>query len=203
VIIRALCKYGLLLALACGSGVAGAARTMYVTDILRLGVFEAADTSGRAFVNLESGDEVTVLEENPYYARVTLSDGRPGWVKKTFLTEKQPARFRITQVEAERDRALEEVGALKKRIAGQQSEVGKLKKQVDSQVEGVKAEQGELEELRRNANVMRSQLEVYRDSVPLSWLLLAVLICLVVGFFTGRWWLNRLNRKRHGGFIVR
>ena len=37
---------------------ASVAETAYVTDMLRLGVHAAADTSDRAFVNLESGDRL-------------------------------------------------------------------------------------------------------------------------------------------------
>ena len=54
--------------------VAGA-ETAYVTDNLRLGLHQAADTSDRAFRTLESGQELEILSRDRNYASVRLPDG--------------------------------------------------------------------------------------------------------------------------------
>jgi len=76
------------------------AETAYVTDVLRLGIHAAADTSDRAFDNLVSGTAVEILERNTNYARVKLADGREGWVRSTFLVTTAPAAARIVELEA-------------------------------------------------------------------------------------------------------
>ena len=52
-----------------------AAETGYVTDNLRLGLHQAADTSDRAFRTLESGQELEIVSRNRNYAQVMLPDG--------------------------------------------------------------------------------------------------------------------------------
>lgn len=58
-----------------------AAETAYVTDNLRLGLHQAADTSDRAFRTLDSGQELEVLTRDRNYAHVALPDGVRGYVK--------------------------------------------------------------------------------------------------------------------------
>ena len=44
------------------------AETAYITDNLRLGLHQAADTSDRAFRTLESGQELEIISRNRNYA---------------------------------------------------------------------------------------------------------------------------------------
>jgi SH3 domain protein len=195
-------KSGLIILLLTCVRVAGA-ETAYVTDMLRLGVHEAADTSDRAFVNLESGDRLEILEQNQFYARVSIPDGRQGWVRKTFLVDEEPARFRIQKVEQERDRFSAELTALKNQMAKRDEIVGNLETQLASNVDRQQAERDELADLRKSNSQLTGDLEAYRFSVPGIWFLVAALVALVIGFFAGQRWLNRLSRQRHGGFVVR
>ena len=66
---RVLCGFLLLLPLM------AAAETAYVTDNLRLGLHQAADTSDRAFRMLESGQSLEILSRDRNYANVQLPDG--------------------------------------------------------------------------------------------------------------------------------
>ena len=184
---------------ACAAG----AQTAYVTDKLRLGVHAAPDTSDRPFANLESGDQVTIHEQNQYYARITMPDGRDGWVKRTFLTEEPPAAFRIVSVEQERDRATAEAAGLQRRLVEREEELGRLREQVATGTARNEEEQAELAELRESTGELRARLESYGFSVPLTWFLLAAVLCFVAGVLGARWWLDRRSRQRHGGFVVR
>ena len=76
------------------------AQTVYVTDNLRLGLHQAADTSDRAFRMLESGQELRVIERNRNFAQVRLPDGTQGYVKTAYLVEKDPAHLNVNEVEA-------------------------------------------------------------------------------------------------------
>lgn len=82
------------------AGIAWSQDTMYVTDMLQLGMHHAQDTSDEAFRNLVSGTEVTVLERAPDFARVRTADGAEGWVRSFYLVAEQPARSRVAELEA-------------------------------------------------------------------------------------------------------
>jgi len=195
-------KSGLAILLFLCFGVA-VAETAYVTDMLRLGVHAAADTSDRAFVNLQSGDRLEILEQNQFYARVKIPDGREGWVRRTFLVDEEPARFRIQQVEQERDRFSAELTALKNQMSKRDEIVGNLETQLASNVDRQQAERDELLKLRKHNGELTEDLEAYRFSVPGIWFFASALSALVIGFIAGQKWLNRLSRQRHGGFVVR
>src|SRR5690606_14220547 len=83
---------------------AARAETLYVTDMLRLGLHRASDTSDSPFTTLVSGTALEVLERTTYYARVRTPDGTEGWVKATYLVAEPPARARLHELEAEVER---------------------------------------------------------------------------------------------------
>ena len=199
---RNLINYGLIFLIQGLVGVVGA-ETAYVTDQLRLGVHAAPDTSDRAFVNLESGDSLEILEQTQFYARVRLPDGREGWVRSTFLVDEEPARYRIQKVEEERDRYSAELEALKNQMAKRDEIVNKLESDLANSADAQQAERDELAELRSSNRELNETLEAYRFSVPGVWFLVGLVLALVLGFLGGQKWLDRLSRRRHGGFVIR
>ena len=42
----------------------------------------------------------------------------------------------------------------------------------------------------------------FKYSLPLSFVISAMAVCLFIGFLGGLWWLDRKSRKRHGGIRV-
>lgn len=80
-----------------------AAETAYVTDNLRLGIHQAADTSDRAFRMLESGQALEILSRDRNYANVQLPDGVQGYVKAAYLVDDKPAKLIVVETMAERD----------------------------------------------------------------------------------------------------
>ena len=189
-----------LLAIAVSAPVA--AEPAYVTDQLRLGVHEAADTSDRPFTNISSGDRVEILEESQYYARVTLPDGRTGWVKKNYLLPDKPAVLLLAEREKERDDALAELDALKTSLADREARVSSIEQEIVAREEQGKAEQEELVELRAERLELMSRLDAYSFSVPGGLFFAAVAASVVAGFLLAWWWFDRRSRSRHGGFRV-
>jgi SH3 domain protein len=191
----------LAMALCCFVGVA-AAETAYVTDSLRLGLHAAPDTSDRAFENLISGTAVEVLERNPSYARVRLGDGREGWVKATFLVALKPAAARVAELEAEMLALQEAATAAETAQAAAEQDLARYTAELQAKTGSAETIQETVARLQEENRAHEEQLEAYRHSLPVKWVIPALVVVLVAGFFAGLWWLDALIRRRHGGFRV-
>lgn len=190
---------GSLFAILLGAGAAIAgAETAYVTDSLRLGIHAAADTSDRAFDNLVSGAVVEILERNPNYARVRLTDGREGWVKANYLVTVKPAAARVGELEAEIEGLRGSVAAAKAAQTAAENQLGALTNQAGS----LEAIHDKVSRLESENHAYEERLAAYRTTLPLAWVLLAVVLAGAAGFAGGLWWLDSSIRRRHGGFRV-
>jgi SH3 domain protein len=191
----------LRLVLGLWAGGAGA-ETVYVTDSLRLGLHEAADTSDRPFDNLVSGTPLEVLERNTNYARVRVPDGREGWVKSTFVVTEKPAAARVLELEAEI--AEFEAAAVAARAAqtAAEHELAALRSELKATTGSAESVQETIERLQSENGTYLRQLETYRHALPILWVISAVVVALVAGFLAGLWWLDSSIRRRHGGFRV-
>jgi SH3 domain protein len=179
-----------------------AAETGYVTDMLRLGLHEASDTSDEPIENLTSGTALEVLERTSLYLRVRTEQGREGWVKAAYVVGEKPARARVAELEAETAvlrEALEQANAARTEAEGTASRLGARAEAREDSRDAV----GEtLARLRRENEDLEGRLERYRDSVPRLWAGAALVVALVGGFLLGVWWLAALIRRRHGGFRI-
>ncbi|HEX7081109.1 MAG TPA: TIGR04211 family SH3 domain-containing protein [Gammaproteobacteria bacterium] len=178
------------------------AETVYVTDILQLGIHHAPDTSDKPFDVLVSGTPLEVLERSGFYARVRTPDGREGWVKSGYVVTEKPARRRLAELEAELDRLrlqLAEAEAARE-LAEQASE------RLDADLAGRKASLEEMEaslaRLAQQNEEYEARFDRYRLSLPLPWVAGALALTLVGGFAGGWCGLDALIRRRHGGFRV-
>jgi SH3 domain protein len=181
---------------------AAMAETAYITDNLRLGIHEAADTSGRAFQMLESGQEMEILSRDRNYANVRLPDGTEGWVKNAYLVDDKPARLIVAETIAERDALIAELAAAKQSFAAPAATIDALRSDVaqfDAQLAEAKTT---IEELQSQNASYQGLKEEYKGSLPLSWVAAATLVCLIAGFLLAMWWVDRSSRRRHGGFRV-
>jgi SH3 domain protein len=187
--------------LALWAGGAGA-ETGYVTDSLRLGLHEAADTSDRPFENLISGTPLEILERNTNYARVRVPDGREGWVKATFVVTEKPAAARVLELEAEiAGFESAAVAARAAQIAAEQ-ELAALRSELKATTGSAESVQETIERLQSENGAYMQQLDTYRYALPILWVVPAVVVALVAGFLAGLWWLDAAIRRRHGGFRV-
>jgi SH3 domain protein len=176
--------------------------TAYVTDNLRLGLYEAEDTSGRPMRMLESGQAMEILSRDRNYANVQLPDGSEGWVKTAYLVDDKPAKLIVAELTAERDATQTELDELKLAFAAPAATIEALTNDVlsfETQLAESNARADALEE--ENASI-RGLKEQYKGSLPLSWVAIALLVCLISGILLGMWWVDRQNRLRHGGIRV-
>ena len=192
----------LLVALGLLQSTFAVADTMYVTDLLRLGIHQAPDTSDRAFRALVSGTKLEVLERSTNFALVRLEDGREGWVKSAYLVTDVPARLRVAELEAAQGSFQSQLDAARQAQRKAEESAKQLEEAMNSTENFSAAAQDMLNELRQENDSLNSRLASYRGSLPLTWVGLAVAVALVGGFLSGLWWLDFVSRRRHGGFRI-
>ncbi len=178
------------------------AETGYVTDVLNLGLHQAADTSDRPFRNLQSGQAFEVLSRDRYYAHVQLPDGVTGYVKAAYIVSEKPAKLIVAETAAERDRIAGELEEARRQfaqpaatISALQAEAAELKVQLD-------AGQSRISELEDDNADYQSRLSQFDNVLPLTWVGAAIVVCLIAGFLAGLWWVDRQSRRRHGGIRI-
>jgi SH3 domain protein len=178
------------------------ADTAYVTDNLRLGLYEAEDTSGRPTQMLESGQAMEILTRDRNYANVRLPNGAEGWVKNAYLVDDKPARLIVAEITAERDSLVTELEETKQSFAAPAATIEALRNDAltfDAQLADANARIAELEEDNASVQAVKEQ---YRGSLPLSWVGIAIAVCLIAGLLCGMWWVDRRSRARHGGVRI-
>lgn len=182
--------------------IVAAADTAYVTDNLKLGLYEAEDTSGRAFRTLDSGQAMEVMIRAGNYANVRLPDGTEGWVKTAYLVDDKPAKLIVAETMAERDALAAELDQAKQAFAEPAATIDRLRQETESltaQLDSTESERAALQE--ENASI-QGMKDRYKGSMPLSWVSGATLVCLIAGLLGGLWWADYRSRKRHGGIRI-
>jgi len=179
-----------------------AAETVYVTDNLRLGLHEAADTSGPAIQTLDSGQELEILSRDRNYANVRLPDGTVGYVKAAYLVADKPAKLIVSETQAESDRLRAELGNLRQQFASPAAIITALEEESAGLREQVGKNEARIAELSTTSANLRQQQARYQGSLPLSWVGGALGVCLIGGFLFGLWWVDRRSRQRHGGIRI-
>ena len=178
------------------------AETAYVTDNLRLGLHQAEDTSDRAFRMLESGQALEILSRDRNYANVQLPDGVLGYVKAAYLVNDKPAKLIVAETMAERDALAAELEEIRQAFAGPAATIEGLKDEVSGLTARLEAAGSEVADLKEENSSIQGMKERYKGSLPLSWVAAATGVCLIGGFLLGLWWVDRSNRKRHGGIRI-
>lgn len=187
---------------ACVCAGAAAAETAYVTDNLRLGLHQAADTSDRAFRSLESGQEVEILSRDRNYAKVRLPDGTEGFVKATYLVSEKPAKLIVDETQAANEALRKELEEAKAAFADPAATIDSLQAQLAETGAAAQQSAAQVDELTSQLNEFRGHQEQFKYSVPLTWVGGALFVCLLAGFLCGLWWVDFRSRRRHGGIRI-
>ncbi len=181
---------------------AAAQQTAYVTDNLRLGLHAAEDTNDRAFRFLDSGQEMTVLTRDRNYANVRLPDGTEGWVKSAYLVDEKPAKLIVAETIAERDALAAELEETRASFAEPAATIDRLRSEATDLTARLDDAQSQVAALQEENASIQGMKEQYRGSVPIKWVGGATLVCLILGFLGGLWWVDRQSRRRHGGIRI-
>ncbi|NOX71063.1 MAG: TIGR04211 family SH3 domain-containing protein [Gammaproteobacteria bacterium] len=182
--------------------VAVIAETAYVTDILRLGLHKAEDTSDRAFRTLQSGQEMEILNRGRNYAEVRLPDGTLGYVKVAYLVADKPAKLIVTETQAantELERKLADLNAAFSQPAATISALEQERSEMQAELTDATSRIDSLQEINDDLVAKQGQ---YKYSLPITWVGGALAVCLLAGFLGGLWWTDQRSRKRHGGIRI-
>ena len=182
--------------------IVAAAETAYVTDNLKLGLYEAEDTSGRAFRTLDSGQSMEVLIRAVNYANVRLPDGTEGWVKSAYLVDDKPAKLIVEETIVERDALAAELELAKQAFAEPAATIDALRNETSALTAQLESAQGEITALQEENASIQGMKKQYKGSLPLRWVGSATLVCLIVGLLGGLWWSDYRSRRRHGGIRI-
>jgi SH3 domain protein len=186
----------------CACAASASAETLYVTDSLRLALYESEDTSDKPLSNLVSGTPVQLLERSASLARVRTPAGEEGWVKATFLVPDKPARTRVAELEAELASLRSENAEYRGARATANESADQLARSVAASKDSADAMHDAVGKLERENAAYAARLDNYRGSLPMPWVAAALLLALIGGFAGGLWWLDALVRRRHSGFRV-
>lgn len=178
------------------------AETAYVTDNLRLGIHQAADTSDRAFQALDSGQEVEILSQNRNYAHVRLPGGAEGYVKAAYLVTEKPAKLIVEETQAANEALQTELRTLKAAFAEPAATIASLQQELATTAATAKSGAAQIAELTASIDDYRSRQGRFKYSLPLAWVGGAMFVCLLAGFLGGLWWVDRSSRRRHGGIRI-
>lgn len=179
-----------------------AAETAYVTDNLRLGLHQAADTGDRAFRTLDSGQALEVLSRDRNYAYVQLPDGARGYVKAAYLVDDKPAKLIVAETQAENERLARELEENRQAFAGPAATIDALKQEAIELQTSLDAGEATIAELREENADFRGRQDQYKYSLPFTWVAGAIGVCLIGGFLMGLWWVDHRSRGRHGGIRI-
>lgn len=178
------------------------AETAYITDNLRLGLHQAADTSDRAFRMLESGQELEIISRDRNYASVRLPDGARGYVKAAYLVAEKPAKLIVAETAAERDALNAELEKTRQAFAKPAATIKALEEETAGLNTRLESAMEQVADLQQENASIQGLKEKYKGSLPLTWVGAAMTVCLVGGFLLGLWWIDRGSRKRHGGIRI-
>ena len=154
--VQALRFFGLALFFTvCLPSVSSSAATFYVSDTtLEANLRSGTSRENRIIGMLKPGTQLTIVVEEGGWAKVTLADGRTGWILKRYLSERPPWRVTAEKLATENEQLRAQVGTIK---GGNQDLLQKnkeLQKQVDLQ-------QRELEKVSRNYEELKNSSTNY------------------------------------------
>ena len=178
------------------------AETAYVTDNLRLGLHQAQDTSDRSFRTLDSGQTLEIVNRDRNYAHVQLPDGTQGYVKAAYLVFEKPAKLIVAETQAQVEQLQTELNKTKEAFAVPGATIASLEQQLAETTTALEKSNAMADELTQKNDSYRDRHDQFKFSLPIAWVGGAMAVCLLAGFLLGLWWVDRNNRKRHGGIRV-
>lgn len=178
------------------------AETMYVTDQLRLNLFEKPNSQGATLKSVQSGTALVVLEREPGFARVRTPDGITGWVKSAYLVVDKPATLVVSSTMAQMEQMQKQYNLMRKQLEQAKVQAATSSKEAQDVRATLQSEQKGFQEMKTKTQELQRLINNFGSSVPLSVFSGGVILALLLGFGGGWFWLDYRIRKTHGGFRI-
>lgn len=171
------------------------AETVYVHDLLRLGVRNDPNSSETPIAVVTTGDALQVLQRSGDYLKVRTGDGTEGWVSEGYVSKEKPARLQLEQLRKAYSQRDEEVKKLRKELTASLEKQNASEKQMAEVNKEKVALQQEVDQYhRREAQNKRQFIWAYQGGLMLALFLL--------GFFFGMRQYKRRITDRLGGLEI-
>lgn len=167
-----------------------AADSVYISDILRVGVRPEPDSRATPVGVVTTGMKLEVIDSVEGYLKIRTDKGLTGWIKDIYATEEPPAMIRLEQFQAKRAKTLKELEELRQSVKALE-EANQL---LTSQLDEIKAERSKLQ--------LRLARDTYQEKHNGSYRIIWLVVLLLVGigaFVGGVAWQRRKTSQRLGG----
>lgn len=175
------------------------AESLYVIDVLRIGVRATPTAAGASETVVKSGDKLDVLEKQGKFYRVRTAEGTEGWVNKAYLTEELPAAIRLAAQQRNNEKLRREIDALKAASGQEGQTVDKLQQQLVEAEQKQAALAKEREELQGRIEALTTSKQGIFSRYRWAFELGAALLLLGIGLYYGRCSYRCRLRQRLGG----
>ena len=184
------------------------AKTMYVSDIVKITLRTGSGADHRVIGMLQSGQEVEVFKSEDEWTQVKLTNGKQGWVLSSLLTSDKPKILLLDQT-TERNKALisqlsdltNNNNELSEANKGLENELAQLKKNLQETGRSYETLQKESSEFLaiqskykksaqeldaqvKKANEMEAEIGKFKSNQNIKWFLIGAGV-LLLGFLLG------------------
>ena len=139
-----------LLLLLCLFSASAYAKTMYVTDMLKLTLRTGPSIENKILAVIDSGQMMEVIEFGDEWSRVQLPNGKEGWVLSRYLTSDETNNIKLERLEAKHNNLMVQSAELLEENNRLQAENKKL--QIESE-----ANQKQLAEARTAYETLKAE----------------------------------------------
>lgn len=191
-----------LLLLACCWPLLAGAETVWVNDIIYLGIRPSRE-EGKPVAVVKSGTVLEVLEREKRNLRVRTPEGVEGWVSVTYVSEEMPARQQLAALEERYAKLSEEMD----RVNGEMAKVNEANTALSANLLSLSEErdkqQQRIAELQQQIEALRPQPEETETAQRRLYYGAGATAALVLlAFGTGAGWYRSRAMKRLGGLRI-
>lgn len=159
---------------------------LYITDQLRLSLYEGDSQKSKVLQYLTSGERLEVTQSSGPYAFVTTESGKKGWVKRGFLVSELPTVFLLKQEQEKTETLAQELNKLanSSQIIDQyEKDMDTLSEKLNDMTKAREAVQTEIDEIKQQAEEKQREADLAvkvseHKADPLD-----VLITIVLGYW--------------------
>ena len=133
-------------------GTGNTADTLYVSDTtLEANLRSGTSQDNRIIGMLRPGTKVTLTSEQDGWAKVTLEDGRTGWILRRYLSERPPWRETAERLQKENEQLRTKLNTVRTDYQQMMQKSTELQKKMDSQQSELLSAQSDYEELKKSS----------------------------------------------------